>query len=150
MASDAARAIRERIKEIDETLAQYRDLVAERKALQVSLDYYNDNKGAVSLFRVPVPTQADLQVVTRFQPRSDSKTTRIVNLVRATLERTPGSAAPFPSVVRMLPIELVGNADHAKEYVRTAIKRAGARVGIVYENGGMVRLVTKNPQVESA
>ena len=149
MGSDGiARALRDRIREIDEALAQYRDLTAERTALQGALDYYDAHKGAVSLFRVLPPVE--VQKVTKFQPRPDSRTSRLVQAVRLILERTPGLAAPFPSILRMLPPDLVGTSEYAKEGVRTAIKRAGSRAGIRYENGGMVRLVTQNPQVESA
>lgn len=148
MGSDAtARAIRERIREIDEALAQYRDLEAERQVLQGALDYYEDHKGAVALFRIPA---VESHKVTRFQPRPDSRTSRITQAVRLILERTPGQAAPFPSILKMLPPDLVGSTEYAKEGARTAIKRAGSRVGIRYENGGMVRLITENPQFESA
>jgi hypothetical protein len=148
MASDVTQAIRDRIREIDEALGQYRDLTAERRALQGALDFYDANRGAVSLFRVLPPV--DVQKVTKFQARPDSKTSRIVNHVRTILERTPGLAAPFPSILKMLSPELVGDSEYAKEGVRTAIKRAGGRVGIRYENGGTVRLVLKSPQAETA
>jgi hypothetical protein len=146
MGSDAtARAIRERIRELDEALEQYRALEAERQALQVALDYYEEHRGAVALFRLPA-----VEKITKFQPRPDSRTSRIVRAVRMILERTPGQAAPFPSVLKMLPADLVGATEYAKEGVRTAIKRAGNRVSVRYENGGMVRLIAENPQVESA
>src|SRR5581483_11977669 len=103
MASDAAaRAIRERIKEIDEALGQYRDLTKERAALQSALDFYDHRRGTVSLFRGLAALDEPVRV-TRFQPRHDSKTTRIVNAIADILESTPGNAAPFPSLRNMLP-----------------------------------------------
>ena len=149
MANEAvARAIRERIREIDEALGQFRDLTAEREALQGTLRLLRWNKGAVSLFRVMPPHQ-EVPRLTKFQPRPDSKTNRIVNAVADILENTPGHAAPFPSLRSMLPSELLGSGDYASEGVRTAIKRAGHRRGVRYETGGTVRLI-KSPQADTA
>jgi hypothetical protein len=149
MASEAvARTIRERIKEIDDALGQYRDLTREREALQGALDFYEGHRSTVSLFR-DQPPATPIPSLTRFVLRKESKTNRIVNAVADILEGTPGNAAPFPSLLAMLPRDVFGTGEYANEGVRTAIKRAGHRRGIRYENGGTVRLI-KSPQAETA
>lgn len=151
--SDIVRALKARLSEIDEQLAEWRRLTDEREQLQVTLDFYEHHRGAMQPFPgIPLADKGSLAhlalVESRFKPRADSKTSKIVERVRAILERTPGNAAPFPSVLRQLPSDLVGNAEHAKEGVRTAIKRAGGRVGVTYEHGGTIRW--KSPRAQSA
>lgn len=151
------REARARIKEIDQQLAQYERLVEERKVLQGVVDWYAEGQGQTSLFRT---SAAVLQLVgranrfeiadKRFHPRPDSITSKTLEATVKLLERAPDHTLPFPMIADSLPRDIVGNGAHWREGIRTAIKRAGGRYGIVYEGGGVVRLVTKNPRAAGA
>lgn len=153
MMESVLREARARMREIEQQLSQYQRLVDEREKLKELIDFYEGSRGAVTLFpvHIPLPQANRLSIADRrFHPKADSKTSRLMEKVVQMLEEAPHYTLPFPMVTEMLPEELRPNGESWKEGVRTAIKRAGGRYGVMYETGGVVRLTNRNPQAVEA
>jgi len=141
------REVRRRLDEIDVQIAQWEALVRERQYLRGLLIFY-ERGGDLPLMRtlqaapqvegppikMPPPVRRDKR--TPFSPQPNSRTNRVAQAFRAVLERLPaGEPRPFVDVLDQIPHELVGDGPNARETVRTAIKRAGHRFGVRYDDG---------------
>lgn len=152
--NDNVRQAKARIREIDAQLADRERLLEERQVLQSVVDFYEDTVQErlfkpLTLHVVPTPNRLS-GVDKRFYPRPDSQTSKILMETAKLLEAAPDHILPFPMVTESLPVELRPGGHTWKEGIRTAIKRAGGRFGIVYETGGVVRLTTRSPQAVEA
>ncbi len=126
-------ALQARLAEIDELLGQYDKLVAEREDIERFLARYEGQDRVVPLFSGTDSTQIAKRVPhRRFKPNPNSKTARIIDETRRILAQTPDGTATFLDTYHKMPDEVFVGLKHPREYMRTSLKRAGMRAGIVF------------------
>jgi hypothetical protein len=143
--NDFVRQLRAKITELDQKLTEWSKLKEERDQVAALLAWYEENEATVPLFkaaelpalRVVPANRASLSK--RFQPRDDSKTTQIAKFARTFLDDLGVQKIAFTDFANALPGPLHGGGVHWREAARTAIKRAGARFGVAYVNGMIVK-----------
>jgi hypothetical protein len=139
-------------KDVAATLkARLAELDVERDRIRSLLEVYEGKATDVEIALPPTPIYPDNRPwlrrgngKPRFGPDPGSMTSRIVEAAWEILNRAPGQVADFRDVYDELPTDVRPKSKHAVEFARTAIKRAGGRRGLVYEDGRVK--ITKSPQ----
>ena len=153
MSDPFLRELKAKLAELDSRLSEWQKIKEERDQVQKLVEWYDHNRAFIPLIpslRV-VPDAADRKRIKnkKFQPRDNSKTTQIAQEARRILDLMSADEILFSQFVEMLPAHLKGGSATWREGIRTAIKRAGARFGIMYDDSRIKR-IAKSPQTETA
>lgn len=142
-------AMRADLNRMNETLAQVDRLRQERDELAAFLaKWAPETSGRITepgpIGRPSAEPNGALAYKRGFTQDPNSKTARIISNFARTLAQTDSRRAPFGDLFARLPVDLQGDGRGDKEYARTVVKRAGHRVGVLYDTSTSIVSLSHN------